>query len=64
MMRTTVTLDNELLAKASEYTGIVERSQLLRHALTTLVQVEAGRRLAAMGGTDPDAKLPPRRRFD
>jgi Arc/MetJ family transcription regulator len=62
-MRTTITIDDELLADASEYTGIKERSALIRRALETLVQVEAGRRLAKLGGSDPNARAAPRRRF-
>jgi Arc/MetJ family transcription regulator len=61
-MRTTVTLDDELLAKAERYTGLRERSALLREALTALVQREAAHRLALLGGSDARAKLPPRRR--
>ena len=61
-MRTTVALDDELLAKAQEYTGLREKSALLREALKALVQREAGRRLARLGGSDPGAKAPPRRR--
>jgi Arc/MetJ family transcription regulator len=61
-MRTTVTLDDELLAKAREYTGIQETSALLREALTRLIQREAARRLALMGGIDPNATAAPRRR--
>ena len=61
-MRTTVTLDDELIATAKEYTGIVERSELLRTALTALIQREAAKRLIALGGSDPDLALPPRRR--
>jgi Arc/MetJ family transcription regulator len=63
-MRTTVTLDDKLVAKAKEYTGIRETSALLEEALTYLVQWEAGRRLALLGGTEPDLVVPPRRRFD
>jgi Arc/MetJ family transcription regulator len=62
IMRTTVTLDDELLAKAERYTGLKERSALLREALTALVQREAAHRLALLGGSDARAKLPPRRR--
>ena len=62
-IRTTVTLDAELLATAQEYTGIEERGELIRTALKTLVSLEAGRRLAALGGSDPNAEAPPRRRF-
>ncbi|MEN2740002.1 type II toxin-antitoxin system VapB family antitoxin [Microbacterium sp. X-17] len=61
-MRTTVTLDDELLARAAELTGITERTALLRSGLETLVRVEAGRRLAALGGSDPHAAGVPRRR--
>jgi Arc/MetJ family transcription regulator len=62
-MRTTVTIDDELLAKAQRYTGIKEKSALLDEALRFLVAREAGRRLAAMGGTEPDFVAPPHRRF-
>jgi Arc/MetJ family transcription regulator len=61
-MRTTLALDDELLAKAQEYTGVKEKSELVNQALRTLVQIEAGRRLTRLGGTDPGAKAPPRRR--
>ena len=61
-MRTTVTLDDALLADAEEYTGITERSSLLREALKALVAREAARRLARLGGSDPKATLAPRRR--
>ncbi|CAN7235979.1 type II toxin-antitoxin system VapB family antitoxin [Bosea sp. LjRoot237] len=61
-MRTTVTLDDELLEKAQFYTGITERSVLLREALTALVQREAARRAIKLGGSDPNAVAAPRRR--
>ncbi len=61
-MRTTVAIDDELIAQAREYTGLTETAALIREALKTLVAVEAGRRLARLGGTDPNAKAPPRRR--
>ena len=61
-MRTTITLDDGLLAEAEELTGIRERTALLRAALTALVQQAAGRRLALLGGSDKDAAAPPRRR--
>ena len=59
-MRTTVTLDDELLAKASAATGISKRSVLLHEGLKLIVQREAARRLAAMGGSAPDLRLAPR----
>jgi Arc/MetJ family transcription regulator len=63
-MRTTVTLDDELLDRARRVTGIVETSALVRAALTALVQREAGRRLAALGGAMPDIQPIRRRRPD
>jgi Arc/MetJ family transcription regulator len=63
-MRTTLTIDDELLARAQEVTGINEKSTLVRRALETLVQREAAIRLAALGGTEPDLVVPPRRRWD
>lgn len=62
-MRTTVTIDDDLFEKAQEYTGISEKSALLHEALKLLVAREASRRLAAMGGSEPDFVAPPRRRF-
>lgn len=61
-MRTTVTIDDDLLARASELTGETERSALLRAGLTTLIRVESARRLAALGGSDPAASAGSRRR--
>lgn len=61
-MRTTVTIDDALLAKAAELTGVSENVALLRQGLETLIRVESGRRLAALGGTDRHAKAAPRRR--
>jgi Arc/MetJ family transcription regulator len=61
-MRTTLNIDDELLAKAEEYTGIHEKSALVREALKSLVQREAARRLAKLGGTMPGLKDIPRRR--
>jgi len=61
-MRTTVVLDDELLAAAKEYTGLQETAAIVRVALKALVEREAARRLAALGGSDPDAVAAPRRR--
>jgi Arc/MetJ family transcription regulator len=61
-MRTTVTLDDELIARARELSGFDETSALLREALKSLIARESARRLAALGGSDPHAKAPPRRR--
>jgi Arc/MetJ family transcription regulator len=61
-MRTTLTLDDELLAKAHEMTGVAERSTLIHDGLRLLIQREAARRLALLGGSDPTAQAVPRRR--
>lgn len=53
-MRATVALDDDLIEKARELSGITERSALLREALRSLIHLEASRRLAAVGGTEPD----------
>jgi len=53
-MRATVTLDDELVRQAEVATGVTERTALLRLALKTLLHLEASRRLAAVGGTEPD----------
>ncbi|ORM36881.1 type II toxin-antitoxin system VapB family antitoxin [Williamsia sp. 1135] len=60
-MRTTVTIDDALLQRAAELTGVTESAALLRQGLQTLVRVESGRRLAALGGTDRSATSAPRR---
>jgi Arc/MetJ family transcription regulator len=61
-MRTTLALDDELLAEAQAYTGIREKSAVVNEALKALVQREAARRLARLGGTMPRLVAPPRRR--
>jgi len=61
-MKATIAIDDELFARAQEYAGVKEKSAVISEALKAYVQVEAGRRLARMGGTEPDAKAPPRRR--
>jgi len=61
-MRTTVTIDDDLMASAIKYTGIKEKAAILRLALEQFVAIEAERRLAKMKGSLPDLKAPPRRR--
>ncbi len=58
-MRTTVTLDDDLLRKAEQLSGIPERSRLLREALQSLVARESARRLAQLGGSEPQLEAPP-----
>ena len=62
-MRTTLNLDDDLVATAMRYTGIKEKTALVHAGLKLLVEREAMRRLAALGGTMPNATAAPRRRF-
>lgn len=52
-MRTTIALDDELLAKAQALTGLSEKAALVREALQALIQREGAKRLALLGGTEP-----------
>jgi Arc/MetJ family transcription regulator len=61
-MRTTLALDDDLLAEAEALTGVAEKTALVREALKALIERESARRLARLGGSDPKAKAPPRRR--
>jgi Arc/MetJ family transcription regulator len=63
-MGMTLALDDDLLAAAREFTGIEGNSALVRLALKRLVEIEAARRLAKLGGSEPDIVMPPRRRPD
>lgn len=61
-MRTTITLDDELVADLRERLGVDETSAIVRRALVEMRQRLAAERLIALGGSDPDAKAAPRRR--
>jgi Arc/MetJ family transcription regulator len=61
-MRTTLALDDDLVAEAQALTGLKEKSILVREALKALIQRESARRLARLGGSEPTAKAPQRRR--
>lgn len=60
-MRTTLALDDELLAKAQALTGLTEKSSLVREALRALIQRESAKRLALLGGSEPGLSDTPRR---
>ena len=60
-MRTPLVLDDDLLATAERYTGLKEKSALVREALRALIERESARRLAALDGTEPDLKPVARR---
>jgi Arc/MetJ family transcription regulator len=61
-MRTTLALDDDLLAKAQAFTGLKEKSALVREGLKALIEREAARRMARLGGSERAAKAPHRRR--
>ncbi len=63
-MRTTITLDDALVKRAQELTGIDEKSYLIREALKAIIAREAGRRLILLGGSQPDIEDIPRRRSE
>jgi Arc/MetJ family transcription regulator len=60
-MRTTVALDDDLLATAQALTGVRGKSALVREALTALIQRESARRLVRLGGSEPQLEIPARR---
>jgi Arc/MetJ family transcription regulator len=61
-MRTTIALDDDLVERAQELTGVKEKAALVRVALTALIERESARRLARLGGSAPNLVAPPRRR--
>ena len=63
-MRTTIVLDDDLLKRAQQLTGTREKTALVRQALTALIERESARRLARLGGSEPDLNQVPRRRAE
>lgn len=63
-MRTTLALDDDLLAKAQALTGVSEKSALIREALRALIQRESAKRLALLGGSEPQLEDVPRRQTE
>jgi Arc/MetJ family transcription regulator len=61
-MRTTINLDEELVAVAQRVTGVQERTTLIHEGLKALIARESARRLARLGGSEPDLRPIPRRR--
>jgi len=61
-MRTTLAMDDDLVAKAQAFTGLKEKSRLVREALKALIERESARRLARLGGSEPRLKAARRRR--
>ena len=63
-MRTTIAIDDDLMRTAQEYTGVFEKTALVREALKSLIERESAHRLAALGGTMPELEDVPRRRME
>lgn len=61
-MRTTINLDDDLIAEARRLTGLEERTALVHEGLRALIERESARRLARLGGTEPQLRVAPRRR--
>jgi Arc/MetJ family transcription regulator len=61
-LRSTLALDDDLIRAAQEYTGVMEKSALMREALKALIEREASRRLAELGGASPGMASIRRRR--
>ena len=61
-MRTTLNIDDAILKKASDLTGVREKTALVRMGLEALVTRRSGQRLAALGGTEPQVRAVSRRR--
>lgn len=59
-VRTTVTIDDELVAKAAEFSGIADKSKLINFTLDAYIKKMAARRLIALGGSMPDFDIPGR----
>ena len=61
-MRTTLNLDDALLEEARKATGVREKTALVHAGLKSLIERDAARRLAALGGTMPNFRAGRRRR--
>ncbi|TMH12180.1 MAG: type II toxin-antitoxin system VapB family antitoxin [Betaproteobacteria bacterium] len=61
-MRTTINIDDDLLARAAKLTGPLDRSTMVHEGLKALIERESAKRLARLGGTQPKLKAAPRRR--
>ncbi len=60
-MRTTLNIDDDLYAQAVELTGVHEKTALVREGLHALIERESAKRLALLGGSEPDLMLIRRR---
>jgi len=63
-MRTTLNIDDRLLAEAQRLTGVSEKTALVREGLRALIERESARRLARLGGSEPQLEPVSRRQSD
>ncbi|NCA89505.1 MAG: type II toxin-antitoxin system VapB family antitoxin [Gammaproteobacteria bacterium] len=63
-MRTTLNIDDDLLQSAQELSNVQEKTALVREELKALIERESARRLARLGGSEPQLEPIPRRRTD
>ncbi len=63
-MRTTLNIDDKLLGEAQRITGLTEKAALVREGLRALIERESARRLARLGGSEPQLESVPRRQSD
>ncbi len=63
-MRTTLNIEDELLAKAKKLSGLKEKTVLVREGLKALIERETARRLSQLGGSEPQLEPVRRRRPD
>lgn len=63
-MRTTLNIDDQLLNEARRITGVTEKAALVREGLRALIERESARRLARLGGSEPQLEPTPRRRSE
>lgn len=61
-MKTTLDINDELLTKARQLTGISEKAALVSEGLRALIERESARGLAALGGSEPQLTDIPRRK--
>ena len=63
-MRTTLNIDDDLLQRARDLSGVQEKTALIREGLKALIERESARRLARLGGSEPQLEPIPRQRSE
>ena len=63
-MRITLNIDEQLLDEAQRITGVKEKTALVREGLRALIERESARRLAKLGGSEPQLQPVSRRQSD